>query len=270
MLKIGEFAALTGIPATSLRYYDKIGLLKPAINNTGNGYRYYAYQQLNQASRLISLRDLGFSLEELQKLLANQLSPGRIRQMLKERREAIQQRIRDDQQRLLVVENTLYDVEMDGRLSQHGVTLKSLPSELVLSHRFYAHSREVIDEQVDASREMLSRQARRAGHVRLIFHDLVYPLNKIDVEVVMPIKQKIEAVAPLSVRRLPEYPLVASVYHNGREGITRAWTDLRAWIDGNNYRVAGSFQEIILLDSPKGIVFELLFPIEKIIEGDTS
>jgi len=270
MLKIGQFAVLTGIPASSLRYYDKIDLLKPAITDESNGYRYYAYNQLNQASRLVALRDSGFSLEELQKLLANQLTPGHVRALLRERRDAIQERIRDDEQRLQMIGNMLHEVEMDGRFSQYGVSLKSLPAQLVLSHRFYATSKDEIDDLVDSARAMLEKQAKASAPVRFIFYDLIYPQHRIEIEVAMPVAKRVTPNPPATMRELPAYPLVASVFQNGREGITRAWTDLRAWITGNGYQITGPFQELVLMDSPDGIVFELLFPIEKQATGDTS
>lgn len=263
MLKIGEFAAITGIPATSLRYYDEIGLLKPSLNDPITGYRYYSYQQLNQANRLTSLRSLGFSLEDLQRLMSQQLSPGQIRQLLKQRRGAIQQQILEAEQQLLVVENILREVEMDGRLAGQGVKLKALEAQTVLSHRFFAPNVEQTDSLIAASREALEMQIfEPIAKTRLIFYDLIYPEANIDIEVAIPISRPLQAQAPAQLRTLPAYPLVASVFQNGREGIVRAWTELRAWIEQNQYQIIGAFQEIIWLDSPKNIVFELLFPIE--------
>lgn len=269
MLKISEFAVLTGIPATSLRYYDQIGLLKPEMSDPNTGYRYYAYQQLNQANRLTSLRSLGFSLEELQQIITNQLSPGQTRQVLKHRRQAIQQKMREAEQQLLVVEHLLHEIEMDGRFAQHGIKLKSLAAETVLSHRFFAPTFAQIDGLVESSRRALEAQIKEAsGITHLIFYDLIYPDTNVDVEVAIPITYAMQPQAPAQIRQLAAYPLVASVFQNGREGIVRAWTELRMWIEQNGYEIVGPFQERILLESTKGTVFELLFPIEKKTGGN--
>jgi DNA-binding transcriptional MerR regulator len=63
MLEIGEFSRLTGVSYRLLRLYDEIGLLKPFA--TDSGYRYYGVEQLGRLNRILVLRDLGFSLDEI-------------------------------------------------------------------------------------------------------------------------------------------------------------------------------------------------------------
>lgn len=65
MLKIGEFAALTGISINMLRNYDKIGLLIPEHVDEVNNYRYYSESQIISANRIQILKELGFALKEI-------------------------------------------------------------------------------------------------------------------------------------------------------------------------------------------------------------
>ncbi|WP_097028402.1 MerR family transcriptional regulator [Clostridium peptidivorans] len=65
MLKIGEFAALTGISINMLRNYDKIGLLIPEYVDEINSYRYYSESQIIVANRIQILKELGFALKEI-------------------------------------------------------------------------------------------------------------------------------------------------------------------------------------------------------------
>lgn len=65
MLKIGEFASLTGISIHMLRNYDKIGLLVPAQTDRTSLYRYYNENQILDARRIQVLKDLGFGLKEM-------------------------------------------------------------------------------------------------------------------------------------------------------------------------------------------------------------
>ena len=46
MFTIGKMASLTGISVQALRYYDKLGLLRPTYVNPTTGYRYYSYNHL--------------------------------------------------------------------------------------------------------------------------------------------------------------------------------------------------------------------------------
>lgn len=63
LLKISEFAALSGISRQLLIYYDNQGILHPAQVDRTNGYRYYSYHQLTAASVIVSLRQAGMPLD---------------------------------------------------------------------------------------------------------------------------------------------------------------------------------------------------------------
>lgn len=60
----GKFANLANTTIRTIRYYDSIGLLKPSFV-ADNGYRYYTDADLLKLQRIISLKNLGFSLEEI-------------------------------------------------------------------------------------------------------------------------------------------------------------------------------------------------------------
>ena len=69
MLKIGEFSKLSRISVRMLRHYDEIGLLKPAQVDRFTDYRYYREDQLPTAGRIAALRDMGFSLADIVRIL---------------------------------------------------------------------------------------------------------------------------------------------------------------------------------------------------------
>ena len=69
MYKIGELSRLCRIPVKTLRYYDSEGLLVPDEIDRFTGYRYYSAARLADCNRIISLKELGFSLEEIKKHL---------------------------------------------------------------------------------------------------------------------------------------------------------------------------------------------------------
>lgn len=60
----GKFAKLANVSERTLRYYDKIGLLKPSKTES-NGYRKYAKEDLRKLQKIILLKKLGFPLEEI-------------------------------------------------------------------------------------------------------------------------------------------------------------------------------------------------------------
>ncbi len=93
MLKIGDFSRLSRVTVKALRYYDEIGLLKPVEVDRFTGYRYYAADQLPRLNRIIALKSLGLSLEEVGKLVDNSLTPEHIKQLLSVKRAEISERL---------------------------------------------------------------------------------------------------------------------------------------------------------------------------------
>ena len=66
---IGEVSSLLDISTQTLRYYDKIGLVRPAKVNEQNGYRQYTYDQIHYIERIKYLQNLGLPLTEIRMAL---------------------------------------------------------------------------------------------------------------------------------------------------------------------------------------------------------
>ena len=69
MYKIGEMSRLCGLPVKTLRYYDQLGLLAPDRIDPFTGYRYYSASKTGVCYKIIALKELGFSLDEIKKQL---------------------------------------------------------------------------------------------------------------------------------------------------------------------------------------------------------
>lgn len=67
LYKIGEFSKLTDVPVKTLRYYDEINLFKPREIELFSGYRYYSEEQQEDLKLILTLKEVGFSLEEIKK-----------------------------------------------------------------------------------------------------------------------------------------------------------------------------------------------------------
>lgn len=71
MYLINELSEFTGVSKDTVRYYDKIGLLKPEYVDEVSNYRYYSYEQFWLLDVITCLRDLRIPIEEIKKILAS-------------------------------------------------------------------------------------------------------------------------------------------------------------------------------------------------------
>lgn len=92
LLKISEFAALSGISRKLLIFYDNNDILHPHMIDSMNGYRYYSYRQIDTASVIVSLRKTGMSLDSIREYLARR-SPENLIQTLEAQEQVLEQQI---------------------------------------------------------------------------------------------------------------------------------------------------------------------------------
>lgn len=90
-----------------LRYYNDIGLFTPDRIDSETGYRYYSVRQLSQLNRVLALKELGLSLDQVKRLLKEEVSASEIRGMLTLKKAQIEQTIQAEAARLRAVESRL-------------------------------------------------------------------------------------------------------------------------------------------------------------------
>jgi DNA-binding transcriptional MerR regulator len=89
MFTIGDFARHGRVSVRMLRHYDATGLLRPARVDPVSSYRFYAADQLARLNRIIALKDLGFTLDQVRAMLDQQVSAEQLRGMLRPRQAEI-------------------------------------------------------------------------------------------------------------------------------------------------------------------------------------
>src|SRR5436190_19170392 len=91
--QIGEFAELGGVSTKTLRFYDEIGVLRPASVDPRTGYRRYLPQQLEELASIVALKNLGVSLAQVRELTAKKGSAPDRRFILNELKRNMEQSI---------------------------------------------------------------------------------------------------------------------------------------------------------------------------------
>ncbi len=113
--RIGEFAALAGIPAKTLRFYDETGLLQPAAIDARTRYRYYHSQQLHVLASIRALKELGLSLSEIRTAMARSDARHSRKVLLEQLRERVQRSIHAGQQTLAWIDEAMQELNGAGR-----------------------------------------------------------------------------------------------------------------------------------------------------------
>lgn len=262
MFKIRDFAQLGQVSIKTLRFYDRIGLLKPARVDPATGYRYYLAEQLLRLNRILTFKDLGFTLEQITNLLDEQVSPEQIRGMFRLKQAEIQTLIESEQARLLRIEGRLRQIEAG---EVHDVVLKPVAAQKVVSIR---------QSMAPAGVPLLLAEL----HHYLRYHDAVPTLpclvvwhgceeceNAVDLEVACPISQSLPGSEQIHVRTLPAVPTMASLMHECQpQSICSGSLQLAGWIEANHYRMATGQhrREVYLTSEDNGFyIAEVQIPV---------
>jgi DNA-binding transcriptional MerR regulator len=257
VLKIGDFSQLGQVSVRTLHHYDERGLLKPARIDDWTGYRFYSVEQLPRLNRILALKDLGFSLDQIGRLVDNDVPAEQLRGMLALKQAEIERQLTQGRTRLLRVEARLKQIEQEGEPSPYEIVLKQTAPLTVASARTTVPTLEDMPvcrcDLYDDLYETLERRRVEPGTPEYaLYHTVEYLDRDIDMEAAVPVNG-IPNGSPdiaedgLAFRRLPAVPEMASVVHEGSAwDIPRAITALFGWIGANGYATAGPYRELHL------------------------
>jgi len=268
MFSIGEFARHGRVSVRMLRHYDAIGLIRPASVDPDTGYRFYQASQLDELNRVIALKDLGFTLQQVQAILEEKVTAAELRGMLKLRRAEIQARIEAETTRLARVEARLMTIEDEARVPADGVIIKRLAPVRVaeLTGVAAGYEPEAITPVIQPLYHDLWQRLASAGICKS-GPALAYYEEAEDGAVVVHAAAPVAtgSVQGVSIVDLAEVESAAAIIHHGSmDDVLPTGQALARWIDANGYRSTGYAREITLNWScdPEQWVTELQQPIE--------
>ena len=271
MIRIGDFSKLSRVSVKTLRYYDEMGLLKPVEVNAFTGYRLYEYSQLSVLHRILALKDLGFSLEEIGHLLDGDLSVEQMRGMLKLRETEARQRVREEAERLERIGARLRQIEQEDGMSNYDVVIKRADKIKIASVRDVVPTPPDQGGLWEELGEYLAQQrVQPTGACFTLYHDDEYKERDWNLEVCEPIHGDLRESKRVKVQTLPAAEMLACTIHNGPfTRLGEAYNAIGKWITDNGYRIVGPCREVYLRP-PEGTgqtdpntVTEIQFPVEK-------
>lgn len=267
MLKIGEFSVLTQVSIKTLRYYDEVGLLKPARVDVDSGYRYYSASQVPRLHRILALKDLGFPLDRIAKVIEKGVTADALLGMLMLREAEQEAHVQQETERLARLRARLRLVELEGIMASE-VVLKDLDPQWIVSIREIIPGFRTIGALFGKLYGALGPLGSQ-GVAAALFHDQEFKEHEVDVELGVYLKQPVSVSKPLSVRELPATAAASIVHHGAFSRVSEAYLAVLHWMDANGYRQAGPARELFLhVSQPasrddESNVTEIQVPVEK-------
>ena len=279
MFRIGDFSQLGQVSIRTLRLYDEMNLLKPAQIDKFTGYRYYSIEQLPRLNRILALKDLGLSLEQIGDLLKRDLPADQLRGMLTLKQAEIAQQVQSMQAQMRRVEARLKQIEREGKPPLYEVVIKSVEAQTIAScRRVVPDLSEMQAYRCDMYETLYRWLAENQIEVKepelAIYHLAEYDEHNIDMELVTPIDRRTvnepAPPEPIIIHELPAVESLASVVHKGDIwDVSQAIVALYSWLGSHGYAPAGPYRELHLFwreleistEQFKNVAVEVQLPI---------
>ncbi|MDJ0383117.1 MerR family transcriptional regulator [Streptomyces sp. G-G2] len=262
MFTIGDFAKHGRVSVRMLRHYDAIGLLRPARVDPVSGYRHYEAAQLAPLNRIIALKELGFSLQQVGSILGDRVGAQELRGMLRLRRAELEEALAATAARLTQVETRLRTIESEGAMPTEDIVVKSLPPVRLaeLTGIAASYGPQDIGPVVGPLYEELCGMFETArvtptGPGVAYYEDAPEPdSGAILVHAALPVAESVRArdLGPaVRIVVLPAVERAATVVHRGpMDGVLPTAQALARWIDAHGHRSAGYARELALACPP--------------------
>lgn len=250
--QIGEFAELGGVSAKTLRFYDEIGLLRPASVDPRTRYRHYLPQQLEELATVLALKNLGVSLARVRELTAKRGSASERRRILDELKRTLEQSIQTATQSLHWVNYALD--EIDERHQPIAVVVKRRPALPIASLRVKLSSY----AEVSSFERQLSDAVppECLGTARGVLWHRCADSGSLEAEPFVALKRPVPTGIACERKQLPQATLACAYSSMDDESAERAYAAIRRWMNVRGYRLAGPKRELCL-----GQMLEIQFPL---------
>ncbi|MFJ1783212.1 MerR family transcriptional regulator [Streptomyces anulatus] len=274
MFTIGDFARYGRVSPRMLRHYDAIGLLTPDRTDPATGYRLYGAAQLARLNRIIALKDLGFTLQQVGAVLDERVGPEELRGMLRLRRAELAEAVAAASARLTRVEARLRSIESEGHMPADDVVIKTVPAVRVaeLTGTAASYQPQDIGPVIGPLYERLlplleGAGLRPTGPGIACYEDAPEGGGAIVVHAGVTVSAPVGPVGDTEVRvvELPPFEAATIVHRGAMDDVLSTTHTLARWLDANGYRSTGYSREVTLECPPdhESWVTELQEPVAK-------
>lgn len=274
MFRIGEFSQLVKVSPRMLRHYEKCGLFYPAEIDMVNGYRLYSSTQIPLLMRIIALRDMGFSINEINDIIDNYEDIDYIEEVMNRKSTEIEISIAEQKDKIDRLSTTLEKVA-NGNYSTtcRDIILKEVPKIKVLSLRKVIPDYSYQEGMWESLYSFINQRDLYpilTGDVISIYHDLEYKEQNVDIEIGVTISELYENQDNYIFKELDSIENAATVICDGpfEKTLPEGEGILAKWIEDNGYKIIGSERAYCTRhpgneDNVQNYETEIQFPVKK-------
>lgn len=266
LIPIGRFSKISRLSVSSLRYYDELGLLRPAHVDPDSSYRYYLLSQVRTAETIRLLRALDMPLEDVQRFITEG-DAAQARDLLNQHERRMEERIADGQ-RILAYLRRLQGGGEEEAAPQ--VQVRDLPPvEILAIHARVPETavpgtwRELAAELHDHLRRCREHASQPVG---AIFPDPFHDERAVNMTVYIPSPANVDGKGRIVREHLPG-GLHAIIRHHGPYTLLhRSYEHLAAAMQRHGHETAGAPREVYLVGptdtaDPRNYETDVIWPI---------
>ena len=270
MLRIGDFSKLSRVSVRMLRHYDEIGLLKPAEIDRFTDYRYYREDQLPTAGCIAALKDMGFSLADIIRILEVYNDREQMERFYSDRRKELEAALEDTARRLALLDAALKRLGKEENMS-YSISIKTIPE------RYAATVRMTIPRYEDEGM-IWGRLVEETCRMNLVeddpclcavtYLDGEYKEENVEMMAWKTVKGRYPDTEHVKFRTLPETTVASCTYRGSYTQITEVYAAVIAWMKANGYEPAAPMFNIYHVSphetqNPDEFVTEICYPVKK-------
>ncbi len=270
MFKIGDFARLNKVTVKTLRHYDSFGLLQPEKIDSATGYRYYSASQMPRLNRILALKDMGFSLDEIALVFDKGMDTTQIQTLLELKHIEITGRVKNEQARLGRIETFMKMYEQEEYIMKYDIVLKEIePIKVATLRDIIPNYSEQGHLWMELGEHIGKHGAKIVPPCMVIYHDAGYKEESVDAEIIEPIVGELPDTDRIKVKTLEGVEEMACVVHKGPyQSLHMAYAAISKWVEENGYEIIGAHRELYLMgewvtSDQNEYITEIQFPVKR-------
>lgn len=244
---VGEISKLTNVPIQTLRYYDKMGLLKPAYINEENNYRYYSINQFIKIDLLKQCKVIGLSLKEIEELLRDEITADSMIKIIAEQRKVLDEKIKELEAVKSYINFLDYRIKESKEVEENEIFIKKNDERVV--NRYNCKMENVKEIELNLRRVLLEAEKDNCMlNSEIVFEASLEKLKtegRVVYSAIMLYKHT--KVSEVKDAILPKGKYLTMYYDDGYRNNLKYYKKMIDYIADNNIKAVGNFNEFSIL-----------------------